>query len=248
MYRLLIVDDEPVLRNGLAELIEWSTYNIQVVGTSRDGVEALELLQRTQPHIVLTDVQMPRMNGIELSHKIREISSEIQIVFISGFDELEYLRNALQVKAVDYILKPLKHTDLETVLIEVLKRLDETIEKQASKQLMEQKLSKSLSLLQTKQMQELVKNDGSEFVDWQEQLDLLELHFPIEGLFLMFIISVDNPADTLGLLAGSDQKFITARMKQECEHLIKPYAVSHYYFERIWRVYLCNALPGCGSS
>lgn len=229
----------PCFGGGLAELIEWSTYNIQVVGTSRDGIEALELLQRTQPHIVLTDVQMPRMNGIELSHKIREFSSEIQIVFISGFDELEYLRNALQVKAVDYILKPLKHTDLETVLIEVLKRLDETMEKQTSKQLMEQKLSKSLSLLQTKQMQELVKNDGSEFVDWQEQLDLLELHFPIEGLFLMFIISVDNPADTLGLLAGSDQKLITTRMKQECERLIKPYAVSHYYFESGFGEYTC---------
>jgi two-component system response regulator YesN len=239
MYRLMIVDDEPVLRNGLAELIQWSTYNIQVVGTSRDGIEALELLQETQPHIVITDVQMPRMNGVELSQKIREISADIQIIFISGFDELDYLRNALQVQAADYILKPLKHSDLEAVLVKVLQRLDETEEQQTSKQLMEQKLSKSLSLLQTKQMQDLIKNDGSEVVDWQEQLDLLDWHYPLEGLFLMFVVSVDNPADTLGLLAVSDQKLAAALMKQECERAVALYAASHCYFESGLGEYTC---------
>ncbi|TBL75684.1 response regulator transcription factor [Paenibacillus thalictri] len=239
MYRLMIVDDEPVLRNGLAELVDWPKYNIQVAGVYWDGIEALEQLQRLDPHIVLTDVQMPRMNGVELSRKIRAFSSEIQIVFISGFDELEYLRNALQVQAVDYILKPLKHADLEAVLREIIRRLHETNEQKKNKQLMERKLSQSLPLLQAKHMQDFVKNGEPEFGDWQERLHLLELQFPVEGLFLMVVVSIDNRADTLGALARNAQEQAAARILQECENMIRPHAAAYYCFESGFGEYTC---------
>lgn len=152
----MIVDDEPMLREGLAEHFEWSKYQINLVGCSRDGVEALKLFEDARPDIIITDVRMPRMNGIELSRKAKELAPDVQIIFISGFDELNYLRGALKVQAADYLLKPLKLDDLKLVLHEVTVRIDENRTHRMNRIHPEQRLNKSISLLQTKPLQNLL--------------------------------------------------------------------------------------------
>ncbi len=123
-YRLLIVDDEQVTRNGLTHLFDWSKLNVEVVGEADDGMTALPLLDELRPDILFTDVKMVRMDGIELARQAKEKYPDLKIVFLSGYSEVEYVRSALKVGAVDYILKPVDYAEVEQCFQKIIKQIE----------------------------------------------------------------------------------------------------------------------------
>lgn len=114
---LLIVDDESPIREGLVECVRWDTLGIEIVGSAEDGKEALALFQRLKPDILLTDVVMPGLNGMELATKIRS-SGEIvpRTIFMSAYQDVDYLKSAFKLDAVDYLLKPINIDELTQVV------------------------------------------------------------------------------------------------------------------------------------
>jgi len=130
---LLIVDDEPIITQGLRYTIPWDTYGIKVIGEAEDGEEALEILRKQQVDIVLTDVRMPVMDGIELARTINEQMPRTRVIIISGYDEFEYAREAIRFGVKDYLLKPV---DIDELLERVNSLKREIIaEKEASRNL-----------------------------------------------------------------------------------------------------------------
>lgn len=128
MMRVMIVDDERLIRDGLAHLIDWTAYHCSVVAEAADGVQALEYLQDHGIDLVFTDIRMPRLDGIEFARQLRERQPNIMIVFISGYDDFSLVRKALQMGACDYLLKPLD----PDVLTELLTRLSRESEARAT--------------------------------------------------------------------------------------------------------------------
>ncbi|KKW28631.1 MAG: Two component transcriptional regulator, AraC family [Candidatus Uhrbacteria bacterium GW2011_GWD2_52_7] len=124
MYRLVIIDDELSARAGLKECFNWSEFGVEVVGEADNGINTLKLIGEVKPDIVLTDVKMPKMDGIQLSLELSRLYKNIKIVFISGYDEFEYLKSALKVEAVDYILKPVNMKEMHSVIKKVTSILD----------------------------------------------------------------------------------------------------------------------------
>ncbi|MFC0272871.1 response regulator [Metabacillus herbersteinensis] len=112
--RILIVDDEQLIRQGIKHYVQWEQEGFQIVGEASNGQEALELIELTKPHIVLTDIVMPIMDGEELTRIVKSKYPHIQIIILSSFGEFEYVRSTFQSGAVDYILKP--KLDAETLL------------------------------------------------------------------------------------------------------------------------------------
>ena len=106
MIKLLIVDDEPLVRSGLLNSIKWKEYRFNVIGAASNGVEATQLIEKNRPDVVLTDIRMPGMDGLELAEWIRERFPNIFIIFLTGYSEFEYARAALKLEAVDYLLEP----------------------------------------------------------------------------------------------------------------------------------------------
>lgn len=106
MYKLLIVDDEYCIREGLTHDVDWKSINIEVVGSVFDGLEALEKIQQLRPDIVLADICMNRMSGVEMAEKLRELQDDIKIIFLSGHDDFIYTQKAIELKIFDYLLKP----------------------------------------------------------------------------------------------------------------------------------------------
>lgn len=104
--RILIVEDEYLTRQGVKHLIHWEQEGFQVVGEASNGEEALQLLEELHPHIVLTDVVMPVMDGIALTQAIQEHYPETRVIVLSGYSDFEYVKSTFQHGAVDYILKP----------------------------------------------------------------------------------------------------------------------------------------------
>ena len=123
MWKVLIADDEPKIRRGLRTTIERLRPDMKVVAEAEDGEVALETARREQPDILMIDVRMPFLNGLELIEKLRGVLTDSIIIVVSGHDEFEYAQRALQLKVFDYVLKPAP----QDVLSEVLSRAEESL-------------------------------------------------------------------------------------------------------------------------
>ena len=120
MIKLIIVDDERVTRESLRDYIPWAELGIESVLTARNGTEALTLFESNRPNIVLTDIRMPKMDGIQLAERLREIEPRCKIVFLSGYADKEYLKRAIQLQATSYVEKPIDREDLLVKIRELL--------------------------------------------------------------------------------------------------------------------------------
>lgn len=125
MYRLLIVDDEPLIRRGIRSLATLSRIGITQVAEAQNGEEAVEKAGSFLPHIVLMDINMPQMDGLTASEKIKEKHPEIFIVILTGYDYFEYAQAAIRAKVDDYILKPVSKSDIEMTLKRIVGLLSE---------------------------------------------------------------------------------------------------------------------------
>lgn len=105
MLKIVIADDEEFIRMGLASM-PWSEMEIEVSGSARNGIEVLELIKEKHADILLTDIRMPGMTGIELSRRVLEIQPDIKIILLTGYGEFEYAQEAIKLGIFDYILKP----------------------------------------------------------------------------------------------------------------------------------------------
>ncbi len=128
MYTIVIADDEAELRQALIRRIDWEDVGFRVVGEAENGVEALELVEKLEPDLLLTDVRMPFMSGIDLAREVREIRPTMQIAFLSGFDDFTYAQQAIQYNIISYMLKPISSAELTEELRKIKKKIDEKFE------------------------------------------------------------------------------------------------------------------------
>jgi two-component system, response regulator YesN len=126
LYKLMIVDDEEEIRLGVIKKINWEEHGFIVVGDAENGQEALEMAEKLHPDVIMTDIKMPFMDGLELGKKVTEIMPSTKIIIFSGSDDLDYAHEAIKINVVEYVLKPINSMEL----IEVLKRLKEKLDKE----------------------------------------------------------------------------------------------------------------------
>lgn len=105
-YSVLIVDDEYLIRQGVEFMIDWEKEGFTIIGKAANGREALELAQSRHPDLVISDIVMPEMDGMELTSRLQEICPDTQVIVLSSYSEFDYVRNTLTHGAADYILKP----------------------------------------------------------------------------------------------------------------------------------------------
>ncbi len=132
-YKAVIIDDEIWTRKVIRSLGEWETYGIEIAGEASDGEYGLELIRQVKPDIILTDVCMPHMNGLEQIEQLRRENQLVQVIFISGYDDYSYVRNAMKLGAVDYLLKPVKPEELNNQLMNCTQRL-KTLEREGKRE------------------------------------------------------------------------------------------------------------------
>ena len=127
-YSVLLVEDETSIREGIRDIIPWEDLGYRFVGEARNGLEALELFDELQPDLIITDIQMPKIDGLSMIHSIREQEEQgdqVKVVILTGFDEFSYARSALKLNVRDYLLKPVAPRELIELLENVKIELDE---------------------------------------------------------------------------------------------------------------------------
>jgi two-component system response regulator YesN len=122
MYKAVIADDEEKLCKLIQLLVNWEDKGIEIAGIAHDGIEALELVKKHKPDMILTDVRMPGLNGLDLIQKIKEETPDISCVIISGYQEFDYVKRALQFGVEDYLLKPVKKEDINRVVDGIIRK------------------------------------------------------------------------------------------------------------------------------
>ena len=172
MVKLLIVDDESRTRTGLSSLIAKSRLPIEIVGIAANGEEGLSLAKSLLPDIILTDVRMPRLDGIRLSSEVKKFSPDCQIIFISGYADKEYLKAAISLKAVSYVEKPIEEQEIIGALTNAIHNIEENRQKS--------NILKQNELLQKQQKDMLRTKAALEFIrpgtDQQDLSMLSSLH------------------------------------------------------------------------
>jgi two-component system response regulator YesN len=147
MYRLIIADDEARIRKGLRNSINWNKLNIEIVGEAEDGEIALGIAKEKMPDIMLVDICMPFVNGLELIKQLKDITENCIIIIITGFDEFEYIHEALKLKVFDYILKPVKRDNLKDIILKAVNELNKIEEKKSYLEWANKQLDENLSAL-----------------------------------------------------------------------------------------------------
>ncbi|MBR3645860.1 MAG: response regulator, partial [Lachnospiraceae bacterium] len=123
MFNVLIVDDESITRNGLVNHIQWDKFDIESISTSASGVDGINFIKNNKVDLVISDVRMPGMTGIEMCSEIKKIAPECQIIFLSGYSDKEYLMGAIELEAVSYVEKPINISEVEMAIEKAINKI-----------------------------------------------------------------------------------------------------------------------------
>lgn len=173
-YRVILVDDEPIILRSLKVAIPWDELNLEIAGEARNGEEALRLVRELSPHMIISDIRMPGLDGISLMKEVMAENPKRLFIFISGYGEFEYAREALREGAFDYLLKPIDHDELIQMILRAIKTLE--------KQMENDKLLHSVQMLsmlaRERMFAELIEGNHSEshlrHMKWLENSELQE--------------------------------------------------------------------------
>lgn len=140
MWKLLIADDEPKIRRGLAKVLPWEELGIELVGEAENGLQALELAEERKPDILFVDICMPFVDGLEFIERLRQTLERSIVIVISGHDEFRYAQQAVKLHVFEYMLKPVMKSKLETVVRKAISELEQKRDKEQKLEWMDQQL------------------------------------------------------------------------------------------------------------
>lgn len=162
LYRIMLVDDEAEVRESIIRKIDWESAGFQMVGDAENGVDALEKVELFEPDIVLTDILMPYMDGLELASRIHLMYPSIKLVIFSGFDEFEYAKQAMQSGVIEYILKPVNVDELTRILHKIKQTLDDELRRRRNVEALRESFLKNLPILRERMLYDLTHGGVTE--------------------------------------------------------------------------------------
>ena len=131
-YKVFLVEDEYIAREGIRESIDWEAADFEFCGEAPDGEVALPMIDACQPDVLITDIKMPHMDGLQLCRIVRERLPWVKIIILTGYDEFEYAQEAIKLGVTEFLLKPVGAQELQQVLQKIAARLEEEKEQETS--------------------------------------------------------------------------------------------------------------------
>lgn len=233
MYRAIIVDDEAAVRQGLKNHFNWGQYGLQVAADFSDGEKAWEYLQSHPVDLVITDVRMPNMDGIALARHIREAFPRTQIIFISGYDDTEYLRKAFKMDVVDYILKSIDLDEFAQAIAHVTGRMEKEAQRQRRLSDLEEKLNESIPLLQQRGLMLLVSTDYEYAEISRERLRFLNIPLYDDVQYCVVVLQIRNLWRTFTGMNERQRQLFSLEMINRGQEVLREYDSSVMFENRL---------------
>lgn len=251
LYKILIVDDEEEIRLGIIKKIDWENYGFTIVGDAQNGIEALEKAETLQPDIIMTDVRMPFMDGLELGSKILEIFPSTKIIIFSGCDDFEYAQKAIRINVIEYVLKPINSEELIEILKKLKITLDEENNEKQNVDLLQKHYIESLPILREQFLISLIEGNIIK-EDIERQIKKLGIDLSLKYLSVAVAnidkVNLNNTAfkENRMLLSISAKKTIDSILGKACNfisfvYLDKVIIIGNFEEEKSIKFYI-NAL------
>lgn len=236
LVKLCIVDDIRSVVDMFKNKIPWGQYGIEVVGSAMNGEEGLEVIARTKPDIILTDIRMPKMDGLEMTRRIVEMLPHSKIVILSAYTDFEYARKAIQYGALDYVKKPFSIDDIIKVVVKAKEAWEQDKQDRLHVVELEKKMKESLPALRQEYMSLLVhhQTDESDIAQWWGFLDLPPLPAP----YAVMVIQIDQFMDKYGSLVVKELELARFSLQNIVEETMSAYTPSIVFRETLNR-YVC---------
>jgi two-component system, response regulator YesN len=192
MYKVLLVDDERIITDGMSKVINWESIGTNLIGTARNGIEAFSVIEQKQPDIVISDIKMPGMNGLELVEKVNSVFPDIRFILLSGFSEFDYAKQAMAYGVKHYLLKPCNEHSIMDAVSELCEELTQRQNREQFVEKMKVTLESVMPFAKEQMLKEIVTNQyENKDLDYYHKLFQLDLHsskvrmvlFQLEGEF-----------------------------------------------------------------
>ncbi|MBB6480695.1 response regulator [Spirochaeta isovalerica] len=203
MFRLIFVDDEAIIRNGISQCVSWGANGFDLAGMFENGREALNYIHDNPVDVVITDINMPKMDGLTLSKVLSEQYPSITVLLLTGYDDFEYARQAVQSQVREFLLKPITAEELSHVLGTVREELEARREKEIRQEEMREKLKRSFPLLKERFFNRLISGrlSGDDLAKRREYFQWNDLG----AFYKVSLISVPESWDELERLTLQEQ-------------------------------------------
>lgn len=213
--KLLIVDDEELTRNGLIHSIDWNSLGINSIYEADDGLHGLELAKEHSPEIILSDVRMPRMDGVEMAKKVRTILPDCTIIFMSGYSDKAYLKAAIKLKAISYVEKPIEPN-------EIIDSVKEAISIHKSLIISRQSQDHNRYDMMSKLALKIIYPNHDQYFDYQAVFSELDLTLKNYSSFATLIIKITQDNTTVTKILAND-------ILSHLAPLLKQYKIDNIY-------------------
>ena len=213
---MILVDDEEEVREAIRKRINWEEIGFTVAGTAENGEEALELAEACEPDVVMTDIQMPFMDGITLLKKLKEKIPGLRSVIFSGYDDFEYAKEAIRLEAEEYILKPVDSEELRNIFVRIKERLDEELTQRRNVEQLSKYYEESRPIMKDQLIIGLLEGRELQFdlERYQKDFDLkIESAFYCAGAFRITPGHDDRERLNKNLMAVSLKQIVVERFK-----------------------------------
>lgn len=213
MYTVFLADDEQLIREGLEETIPWSSLGMKVIGTAEDGRQALKAVRNLKPDIVLTDIRMPYVDGLELISKIREVHPACRVVILTGHGEFSYAQAAIQLGVSDFLLKPIDVPGLCRILGKLARELDGERNQRDEVEAMRMKLQKADEFRLQRQLRRYMmgRTPRQQFLE-----QIPERLFRAKAMVLV-LLQIDNFDNLTASMDGESIFSMTQKLEQAIE-------------------------------
>jgi two-component system response regulator YesN len=189
LLKLMVADDEDNIRNGISRFIKWEDYGIGVCCTASDGREALELATKHLPDIIIVDINMPYINGLEFSAQVRKFLPDCAIIILTGYSEFDFAKESIQIGVVDYLLKPVSPTELIAAVIKGRDQINAIIERQDFIRKLKDQIVLAMPIIREKFVYDVLHGNTQDYE--LERLEYLGISFP-SGKFAALRLGIDN--------------------------------------------------------
>lgn len=192
MYRVLLIDDEPIIRKGIKNIINWKQFDCDVCGEACDGLEGIELIRKFSPDIIITDICMPALDGLSMLKQIKSIVPNSKIIILTGYRDFNYVQDAIKFGAFDFLLKPTKLEELTSVLSKAVIELQNEKEMHKEIDRFKSLFEQSIPLLKEKLLYDLVFEINRNETEIIEKMKL----YNIEITNYIFVV-IENDVDEI---------------------------------------------------
>ncbi len=222
-YTVLLVDDEEEVIEIISKKIPWEELGLRILGYALNGVKALEMAEELQPDVVITDIRMPYMDGLELSRRLKKEYPTIHILLFTGFDEFEYAKTAIRLELDDYILKPVNAEELTGILTKLKKNMDKERKKQKNIDDLKAYYLKTLPVMQSEFLSTLL--DGR-LLDEQAKADMKRsLTRPYFAAVAIYTSTHETPSDI-------DPVYLPIAVQKQAEEMLGEKWKGYFFYYR----------------